>query len=452
MDSVLAASTRPRTAERFCLRRAALVGLVAIVSLVVSLAAPGCGGSAEPVAVPEPRDPSALAPRLQALLATSIEAVRARPGDHEAWGRLGIVYDVHDLKDLAIASYAEAEARAPGEFRWPYFRGHCLLFTDVEAAVDSWNRALEIDPNYAPLHAVLGRSYRELDEEALARRHFERALELEPTMLLPRFGLARLAIQDGQARRAVAILDAIAAEGHDSGELNFLLADAHRVLGEDVIAEQYRVRAGDDLRPAPLPDPVRSDAHWGVGVTERWRRTRANQFAAEGRIGEAIAEWQVVLEDDPTSLVALRAIADIHVDSGRPDRAVPILRRLLAEHPDEHESRSLLGVALVDDDRVAEGIEQIKRAVAAEPTVNLHQLRLARAYRASARYGEAMDAYDLAIERAPRDSALRREYARMLSAERQTDQAIDEAGADEALARHQQVRQVEQHRAGDDDG
>jgi len=76
---------------------------------------------------------------------------------------------------------------------------------DIEAAVENFERALELDPNYAPAHAALGLSWYLLtasnatygtlqlkDSLARAKPHLERALELDPELpeALGNYGLS----------------------------------------------------------------------------------------------------------------------------------------------------------------------------------------------------------------------------------------------------------------------
>ena len=60
-------------------------------------------------------------------------------------GRLGMAYDVNRMHDVAKATYRQAEALDPEDFRWPYFRAHLI----AEAALHA--EALEVlDKAHSP--------------------------------------------------------------------------------------------------------------------------------------------------------------------------------------------------------------------------------------------------------------------------------------------------------------
>src|SRR5262245_36095590 len=54
------------------------------------------------------------------------DAVERAPRDGEAWGRLGMALDAHDLYDQAKIAYRRASALDGADFRWAYHLG-CLL-------------------------------------------------------------------------------------------------------------------------------------------------------------------------------------------------------------------------------------------------------------------------------------------------------------------------------------
>ena len=54
-----------------------------------------------------------------------LKTIEATDGSANAWGNLGTVLDLHDLKTAAIVCYRHAIELDDKNFRWPYFAGIC---------------------------------------------------------------------------------------------------------------------------------------------------------------------------------------------------------------------------------------------------------------------------------------------------------------------------------------
>ncbi|HEX3848650.1 MAG TPA: tetratricopeptide repeat protein, partial [Steroidobacteraceae bacterium] len=89
---------------------------------------------------------------------------------------------------------------------------------------------------------------------------------------------------------------------------------------------------------------------------------------------------------DARSQAALRTAygqAQAALRAGRAQTAEQGLRAIQAAAPGEVNSLRLLGVALLDQDKVAEAIEALERTVASAPDFWRPRTDLARAYRAA---------------------------------------------------------------------
>jgi len=139
-------------------------------------------------------------------------------------------------------------------------------------AREAANRALEIDPEHAEAYARLGRIAMLYDGDlAAAARHLERALALDPTNT------------DIIGRAAI-----LAA---DLGRLDEALA-----LGEYVIAR----------------DPVNSTSHYWMGRTRLW----------SGRLDEAIASFRTALRLSPERIAARYFMSAALLLKGQPEASL----------------------------------------------------------------------------------------------------------------------------------
>ncbi|HXV74672.1 MAG TPA: hypothetical protein VD788_00005, partial [Candidatus Polarisedimenticolaceae bacterium] len=112
-------------------------------------------------APPDPPDPRGLdvEPLVEQRIVEATAAVRAQPESAEAWGRLGVIYDIHRLGDRALPCYDRAASLDPEDWRWPYFIGLTHRESDQQAALRAFERAVELRPDYPPLRFYLGYGY-----------------------------------------------------------------------------------------------------------------------------------------------------------------------------------------------------------------------------------------------------------------------------------------------------
>ena len=102
----------------------------------------------------------------------------------------------------------------------------------VAAAREAANRALEIDPAYALVHAVLGRIALDDGDLRAAARHIERALVLEPTNPLILWGAGILARSLGRMDESMAIQKYAVARDPVNLRGHFLLGLAYYHAGQ----------------------------------------------------------------------------------------------------------------------------------------------------------------------------------------------------------------------------
>jgi TolB-like protein/Flp pilus assembly protein TadD len=157
-------------------------------------------------------------------------------------------------------------------------------------AREAANRALAIDPEYAPAHALLGRIAMSHEGDlAAAARHYERALRLAPT--------------DADVLRSAASL------AKNLGRL------------DDAFALQEYAVARDPLNP---------NANAGLGFT----------YLDSGRLDEAIASFRTALSLSPGSIAVQSGIGLALLRKDKPEAA------LAAMQQESYEPLRLIGLAV----------------------------------------------------------------------------------------------------------
>ena len=278
-----------------------------------------------------------LADHLEAM----IQAVRTTPGSALMRGRLGMAYDVNGFQAEALATYAQAEALDPDDFRWPYFSAHLLATYDEHAeALETLARALSIDADYAPAWLWQGTWLLELDRTADATVAFERAFELGARDAAT-FARARVMVAEGDYAEAVELLEPMT-QFSPGPQIYRTLGEALRGQGR---TEEARVAMtlGRNAGPVNWEDP-RQDQR-SAHIRGHASYQLAQGLAASGRIREALAILERLQEYHPEAhcgrdedfFLACNLMNSSSIAYDRdndPERAIATVRRGLALNPE----------------------------------------------------------------------------------------------------------------------
>ena len=157
--------------------------------------------------------------------------------------------------EAAAAAFGHAQAPAPRELRWPYYLAQLYRTTgDQPRAVESFERAVELDPSYLAALIRLGELHLDDGRPEEAEPLFERALALDPASAPALAGVGRAALARGETVRAIDYLERALAVGPSAWNLHYNLATAYREAGVPARAEEHLSRRGGD--PPEPPDPL----------------------------------------------------------------------------------------------------------------------------------------------------------------------------------------------------
>ncbi|HYT20704.1 MAG TPA: tetratricopeptide repeat protein [Candidatus Polarisedimenticolia bacterium] len=216
-----------------------------------------------------------------------------------------------------------------------YMRGRYHLRkgteTDRFKAAELFNKAIEIDPRFAPAYAGLaallahGGAYlvgAEVSDRALARKWADKAMELEPTLAETHAALGWLDSSDWNWKGA---------EEHYKRaiELNASDATAHTWYSQFLASMRRFEEAFAQSQIAMRLGPADPDT-----ITHA-----AFSYLAAGRIDQAIAYWQSVLELDPNYWGAHTFLGRAYVKKGMYKEGIAALERTI-------ELRGREGIAL----------------------------------------------------------------------------------------------------------
>lgn len=405
-----------------------------------------------------------LEPPLVRRLQERTRAVNENPQSAGAWGELALTYDVHELVVAATYCYQQAIQLDPADFRWLYFRGMCLFIGGQREALDDFERAAAIRPEYAPVHVYRGRGYLKLDQLDDARRAFVRAVELDDTLIRAHIGLGAVAIGANDTETARRHLQRAIALRPQTGEAHLMLAQAARRLGDADRAAQLQAVGTRAPGLEPMPDPARAEATSRAGVTLFWTKQRAEDFLARGQPQEARRQWRDAVRDQPQSAHAHAGLGRIYAKTGEldlardtllhalqldpqeirahqdlgkvyqqrnePEQAIARYRRVLELDPNDHLIRNDLGVLVYRSGEIDEGLTLLRESCANLRRNTGAHFNLAVALRDASQLPEAATAIERALEIAPDFALARLTYAQILA---QLDRLEESAAAFESI-------------------
>jgi tetratricopeptide (TPR) repeat protein len=267
--------------------------------------------------------------------------------------------------------------------RWWNEHGVALHQLGEQAlAADSYRRAIRSDPRYALAYNNLGVAQADLGNGDAAVQAFRRAVEIDPSLPRLQRNLARALLAYGDPLAAIGVLrDWLAFHGDDAAAWR-LSSEAHRALDrhEDADAAHERAEAlepFDAVRPSRLSvaieaqqecpsalgdrdlltialTGVASDASVAAADAARWTPRAVTRVEADADEAPppadvpATVEVPGVPEELPADPEARRSMARALCLDGRGAEALPVIRQLAREQPEDPELLVLYAAGRLD--------------------------------------------------------------------------------------------------------
>jgi tetratricopeptide (TPR) repeat protein len=305
-------------------------------------------------------------------IASADTAARRSPRDPALVGGLGMTYHANLFYQEALAAYDEAAHLDPSNWRWKYYSALVHLERgDAPLANDALRAVVASQPGFGLASWRLGESAFKLARFGEAEAAYQRAASFPVTrpeeadfVPLAQVGQARVALNRGDRRTAITILEKVSTEWPRVGAVHRVLADAYRADGRLADADRHALRASTLRAYAAPHDPL---------VEALADQSRSSVFllrhAASHDLRQASARREQLVrravEVDPENPDVLSELASLLQQLGRPADAVPYLTQHLKMVPGDQQSLIQLGKCYSDLGRFGEAERTLRDALAA---------------------------------------------------------------------------------------
>jgi tetratricopeptide (TPR) repeat protein len=287
----------------------------------------------------------------------------------EAYGELAMVLHAHQLHELALPGYRNAQRLEPDDVRWPFYLAYLHHHTgSPDLAIELYWRVLEIAPSHRTAAAFLAQAYLAAGQPERAEPLFEEALQSPRARAAALAGLGQIAVDGGDYTGALERLEEALALDPQADRIHYLLGMAHRGLGQMEQAQAH-LRQRGEIAPQ-IVEPL-------VVV-----------------LGEMIASARVHVARGITAIEARRF-----------DVAVREFRLAVETDPTDVESRLNLGFALSQMGDLQQAEQHWARAVELAPDNARANFNLANRYERTGRRDEAIAHYRAAAKAEPKNLA-----------------------------------------------
>jgi len=216
-----------------------------------------------------------------------------------------------------------------------------------------------------------------------ARREFERAAQLNSSVVLPFIGLACVHDELGQTATALQYLEQARARDPEDPAVSFGIGFCLERLGRI-----HEARTAYTQAIAQCPQ-----------LRNAYERLAAIAIR-DGNWAEAIVQYERLADMEPDDLDVLLTLGNLYLQAERPEEAIEQYQQALFVEP-ETESPPFESEELVDEGRLREAIAAVERLIRKYPGVAPFHVQLGDLYVRAGQDGKAIEQYRLALEAQP---------------------------------------------------
>jgi tetratricopeptide (TPR) repeat protein len=253
----------------------------------------------------------------------------------------------------------------------------------LDDAVQALRSAIDVRPDWAEAHFLLGTALRLTGQRSAARTELARALEIDASLV--------------EARRVLAEVHA------DLGEHEYAVEEGRRYLQQKPNSHEMRVRVAQSLVLLNRFDEALKE----VNAIPEDARDETVDFAL-GRIYTAKGENEKARElllkalaKRPTHPDILRGLLQIEQKMGKGDESIARIQKAVAEKPDDAKLQQLAAVVALSKGNFDEATKALEHAIEIAPDDMSSYQQLADLYVRTGRTSQTIDIYEKALQRKP---------------------------------------------------
>jgi tetratricopeptide (TPR) repeat protein len=216
----------------------------------------------------------------------------------------------------------------------------------LDEAVEAFNHALALEPDYAPAHNSLGSVLRQQGHHDEAIAQLEAALRLQPAFDDARFNLANARADRGEWARAIAEYEAILRRRPDA-------VDVQSNLGIALAGANRPAEAIEHFRAAVMLAPQDAKAHYNLG----------HALLVRGDSSEGVEHLARALQIDPGDATTHDELGGVYLAKQDFANAEHEFRESIRLSPRAAEAHNNLGIALASVGRVDEAMREFEIAL-----------------------------------------------------------------------------------------
>jgi predicted O-linked N-acetylglucosamine transferase (SPINDLY family) len=278
----------------------------------------------------------------------------------------------------------------------------CLAIGACEEAVESYRRALAIEPRSARGHNNLGQALMQLRRYDEAAASYERALEADPRYAIAYNNRGIVHYQQGEYTEAVACYE-------KALEIDPRFAQAHNNRGNALLKLKRPQEALECFERALSMKTV------FLG--------RGNALHELERFDEAVDSYERALQLEPDNPEALSNCAGVLLTLRQPEKALEYCRRAIALKPDFAEAYNNMAGALLKLGRYEEATSACETALQLRPDYAAALSNMGHILVACGQYTEALEYCERALALVPDLVEAHDQYAGALIAARRPEDA-----------------------------
>lgn len=261
-------------------------------------------------------------------------------------GELGMYYHAVGNSLDAIPCFDRASRLEPKELRWWYYLALAHIATyNTQKAIESFESAIRVDPNYPAAMVQLADLLQESDPSR-SLELYQAALKLSPWDARAHLGLGEVALQKGDLDGAETHITKTLELAPKFGEANGAMARLMTARGRSEEAAHYLELEKSGAQPPLVNDPLLIDLlRRAAGGDDLL--ILAERLSRAGQVDHAIAILQQAIEKNSSAISTRHALGVLLGIKGRFSEAAQEFRFVLQKNPYQFKTMVDLARALM---------------------------------------------------------------------------------------------------------